>query len=320
MLQQTQVRNVVGATAYDSDGEKIGKVDQLLLDDRTGRPEFVAAHTGLLRRHEALIPVADATLEGDRLLVPYSKHQVKDAPEVTVDDGHLDAAEEARLLAHYGRGGSAPGTHRGGPAGVPAAETTAGAGASVYESDAARRAQGIDEESARDRFGGTNWGAAFFGWLVAIAVAVLLSSIVGAVASAIGATTDVTQDDVQRQAGAVGLAAAIAIVVVLAVAYYAGGYVAGRMSRFDGARQGVAVWLIGLVVTIIAVVLGAVFGDQYNVMDRVSLPRIPVPTDAATWGGIITAVVLVLGTLLAAVVGGLVGHRYHHRVDRATYR
>lgn len=175
-------------------------------------------------------------------------------------------------------------------------------------------------QRAHDEFGGVNIGAAFFGWLVAVAMAVLLSSIVGALAAAVDATTNLTQDDVQREAGAVSLGAAIAVVLVLLVSYYTGGYVAGRMSRFDGGRQGLAVWVIGLVVTLIAVGLGALFGDQYNVMDRVDLPRFPVPTDAATWGGLITAAVIVIGTLLAAMTGGKVGHRYHDKVDRAAYR
>lgn len=193
-------------------------------------------------------------------------------------------------------------------------------GASALGSDAERRARGIDEESAHRQYGGANWGAAFFGWLVAVSSAVLLSSIVGAIAGAVGATNDLSQDQVQREAGAVSLAAAIAVVVVMALAYYAGGYVAGRMSRFDGGRQGVAVWVIGLVVTVLAVIAGAVLGAQYNILDRVDLPRIPVPTDAATVGGIVTALLLVLGTLLAAVAGGKAGRRYHAKVDRATYR
>ncbi len=70
-------------------------------------------------------------------------------------------------------------------------------------------------------------------------------------------------------------------------------------------------------VTIAAVALGAAFGAQYNVLDRVSLPRIPVPTDQMTAGGIITALVILVGTLLMAMAGGGVGRRYHQRVDRA---
>ncbi|QNN51290.1 hypothetical protein [Nocardioides mesophilus] len=175
-------------------------------------------------------------------------------------------------------------------------------------------------DEARDKFGGINTGACFFGWLVAMAVAILLTSILGALVAAIGSNADISQTEAQRSAGTVGLTAGIVLVVVLLLAYYTGGYVAGRMSRFDGAKQGLGVWLIGLVVTIVAVVAGAAFGSQYNILDRVSLPRIPIPTDQLTTGGIITAVVIVLGTLLLAMLGGKVGHRYHDRVDRAAYR
>jgi hypothetical protein len=177
-----------------------------------------------------------------------------------------------------------------------------------------------DHDEARERFGGLNLGAAFFGWLVAIGVAVILTGILGAAVAAAGSSVNISQTEAQRQAGTIGLAAGIVLVAVLVVAYYAGGYVAGRMSRFDGGRQGLGVWVIGLLVTILAVIVGVVFGAQYNILDRVSLPRIPVPTDQVTTGGIVTALVLLLGTLLAAMLGGKVGRRYHHRVDRAGYR
>lgn len=193
-------------------------------------------------------------------------------------------------------------------------------GSSAVGSPAGRRARGIDDDAARDKYGGINWGAAFFGWLVAIAMTVLLSSIIGAVASAVGTANDLSQTQAQREAGAIGLAAAIALVAVMLIAYFTGGYVAGRMSRFDGAKQGVATWVIGLVVTLIAVGVGVLLGSQYNILDRVNLPRIPVPTDTATWAGVITALALVLGTLVAAMLGGKVGHRYHDKVDRAAFR
>ena len=170
-------------------------------------------------------------------------------------------------------------------------------------------------DGAYDKFGGTNVGAGIFGWLVAVAVAVLLTSVVGAVAAAIGDSQNITQSDAERQAGTVGLASAIVLLVVLLIGYYAGGYVAGRMSRFDGGRQGVLVWVIGVLVTVIAVALGWGFGAKYNLLDRVDLPRIPIPHDQLTWGGVLAGVIALVGTLLAAVAGGKVGRHYHDRVD-----
>jgi len=175
-------------------------------------------------------------------------------------------------------------------------------------------------DHAREKFGGMNLGAGFFGWLVAIAMTILLISIVGAILTAVGSSTSVTQSDARKQAGTIGIATAVVLLVILALAYYFGGYVAGRMSRFDGARQGALVWIIGLLVTIVAAVLGAVFGSKYNLLDRVNLPRLPISADEAGTGGIIAAVVILVVTLLAAILGGKVGHHYHTRVDKAARR
>jgi len=175
------------------------------------------------------------------------------------------------------------------------------------------------QAAARDKFGGINWGASFFGWLVAVALAVLLTSIAGAIAAGVDATTQITQSEAERQAGTIGVVAALVLLAVLLIGYYTGGYVAGRMSRFDGARQGLGVWLIGLFVTIVAVVLGAVFCRQYNILDRVDLPRVPFSTDQLGWGTLVTGLVVLVGTLLVAMLGGGVGHRYHNRVDRVVH-
>ncbi len=174
------------------------------------------------------------------------------------------------------------------------------------------------EAARRDEYGGINWGAAFFGWLVAIALTILLTSIFGAIATAVGASNNFDEYDAERSAGTLGIATAIALLVILMIGYYAGGYVAGRMSRFDGGRQGAAVWLVGLIVTVIAVVIGLITSDQYDIFDRVDLPSFPIPTDEATIGGLITLVAVILATLLAAFLGGKAGQRYHRKIDRVT--
>jgi hypothetical protein len=178
----------------------------------------------------------------------------------------------------------------------------------------------VGDARARDRFGGLNLGAAFFGWIVAVGVAVLLVGVVGAILAAVGSSIEVTQSDAEREAGTIGVATAVVILVILAVAYYAGGYVAGRMSRFDGARQGIGVWIIGLVVTIAAVALGAIFGSRYNVLDRVDLPRVPISSDQLSTGTVIAGLAVIAVSLVFAVLGGFLGHRYHDRVDRAAAR
>jgi membrane protease YdiL (CAAX protease family) len=171
----------------------------------------------------------------------------------------------------------------------------------------------------REEFGGINWGAAFFGWLVAVGVAVLLTGILAAAGAAIGLTQPSTASQAQSDAKTLTLVGAIALLVVLALAYYCGGYVAGRMSRFDGARQGIGSWIIGLLVTIAAAVLAVIAGDKYNVVQQANLPRLPVGQETLTTGGAIATAVILLGTLLFAALGGIAGARYHRKVDRAGF-
>jgi MFS family permease len=167
----------------------------------------------------------------------------------------------------------------------------------------------------RDEFGGLNWGAAFFGWLVAVGVATLLTAILSAAGAAIG-LTKTSSSQAADSASTIGIVGGILFLLVLLVAYFAGGYVAGRMSRFDGPRQGVGVWVIGLLVTILLGVAGVLLGAKYNVLSQLNLPRIPVDEGSLTTGGVIALVAVVLGTLLAAVAGGKAGTRYHRKIDK----
>ena len=171
----------------------------------------------------------------------------------------------------------------------------------------------------RDEFGGLNWGAAFFGWLVAIGVATLLTAILSAAGAAIG-LTKTSPSQASSSADTIGIVGGVLLLLVLLVAYYAGGYVAGRMSRFDGPRQGAGVWVIGLLVTVLLGVAGVLLGAKYNVLSQLNLPRIPVDEGSLTAGGAIALVAVVLGTLLAAVLGGKAGTRYHRKIDRVGER
>ena len=175
-------------------------------------------------------------------------------------------------------------------------------------------------ERQRAAFGGMKWGSAFFGWLSATGLAVILLSLATAAGVALGVTAanrGATANQAAANADTIGLTSGIALLVILALAYFAGGYVAGRMARFDGARQGVAVWLVGLLVAIVLAVIGAIAGAQYNVLQQLNLPAIPVDGGTATTAGLIALGVVLLGTLLAAIAGGKTGERYHRKVDRA---
>jgi len=167
----------------------------------------------------------------------------------------------------------------------------------------------------RDEFGGFSWGSAFFGWLVAIGLAALLTALLSAAGTATG-LTQTSASQASQNAETIGIVGGVLVLVVLAIAYYAGGYVAGRMARFDGARQGFGVWVLGLLVTAALAVAGVVLGSKYNVLGQLNLPRIPIDEGALTTGGIIALVAAVLVTLLAAIAGGKVGERFHRKVDR----
>jgi hypothetical protein len=164
----------------------------------------------------------------------------------------------------------------------------------------------------REEFGGVNWGSAFFGWLVAVGLGALLVGLLAAMGAAVG-LTDVSETD------EVGIGGTIFLLAALAAAYYCGGYVAGRMSRFDGARQGMGSWLIGLLVTVILAIAGALLGAEYNVLERLDLPALPVGDSQLASGGALVLALVVLGTLVAAMIGGKAGEHFHRKVDRAGF-
>jgi MFS family permease len=167
----------------------------------------------------------------------------------------------------------------------------------------------------REEHGGLSWGSAFFGWLVAVGMAALLTALLAALGAATGLTST-SPSGAAKQADTIGIVGGILLLIVLMVAYSCGGYVAGRMARFDGPRQGLAVWVLGLLVTIALGVLGALLGSKYNLLQSLNLPRIPVDQGSLTTGGVIALVAIVVGTLIASIAGGKAGTRFHRKVDR----
>src|ERR1043165_5414767 len=98
-MTQGEISNpdaLVGLTAYDRTGEKIGSVERVYLDDRTGNADWVTVKTGLFGMKETFVPLSGATHDSDRLNVRYTKEAVKDAPRVDADQ-HLDEDEKNEL-------------------------------------------------------------------------------------------------------------------------------------------------------------------------------------------------------------------------------
>lgn len=268
-----------GRTVRDRDGAKLGKLTEVFpAGPGGGHGTWGVVRSPLGRRR--MVPLDGAAPDDDRgLQVPVDRSSVRSAPGSA--SGAPDPETETTLHHHYtGRGALAAAQSR-----------------------------------QRERFGGIKVGAAFFGWLVAVGMTVLLAGLAGGIAAGIGTSSQLTPGP--AGAAPVGIIGAVVALVVLLLAYYAGGYVAGRLARFDGARNGFLSWLIGVLVTIAAVVVAAVAGNQYNVFAQVQLPAGPVGPEQLTVAGILTLAVVVLGTLIAAVLGGKAGERFHRRVDQA---
>jgi hypothetical protein len=102
-VNQYDPRQLVDARLVGPGQKRIGKIGKVLLDDRTGTPQWATVRTGLFGRTARFVPLSSARLaqNGD-IEVPYHKDQVKDAPRVKVNNGHIGAAEEASLYRHYG--------------------------------------------------------------------------------------------------------------------------------------------------------------------------------------------------------------------------
>lgn len=161
MLSVDDVLAARSGKAYDSDGDKVGSVGEVYLDDQTGQPAWVTVNTGLFGTSESFVPLEGARVEGDDLHLPYSKAKIKDAPRQDADK-HLDVEQEEALYHYYGLGNSA-GDRRdfdgdrdrdaavGGAAGTAGAAGVAGAAGRDRDFDGDRR----DVTADRDRDGHT---------------------------------------------------------------------------------------------------------------------------------------------------------------------
>jgi hypothetical protein len=170
----------------------------------------------------------------------------------------------------------------------------------------------------QQEFGGRiQWEAVFFGLLAGVGLAASLVAMVPGGLIAAGVTSfseDAAElvDRVMAGGGAIALA-------ILALSYLTGGYVAARMARFDGWRQGLGIWLLSLFMVAAAAITAWIAGGQLDPTESISLPANPVDEGPLSNGAAVIAPVLVLLPLAAGLIGGVLGDHFHRAVDRAGF-
>ena len=169
----------------------------------------------------------------------------------------------------------------------------------------------------RERYGGFYWGTDFIGFAVATFFTIVFLGIIGAAAGGVGyqvgAPLPKLGHAVSSTTQTIGISAAVASLVALFIAYIIGGYTAGRMARFDGAKNGIGVVLWTIIVAVLLGAAGTALGTRFNVASQLHLKL-----NSATWttAGLLALAIALVVMVIGAVLGGVMGERYHRKIDR----
>lgn len=156
---------------------------------------------------------------------------------------------------------------------------------------------------ARSRYGGVDVPAILAGALAGLGTTALLAALLTAAGSQVARIGGVGDDEL-------ALGGLVTAVLVLAVSGLVGGWVAGRVARYDGVRNGL---LTGVVLLLLLAALGAAGG--YAATETTDLPVIDVDRDTMTTAALIGAVVAVAAAMATSAFGGRLGARWHRAVD-----
>jgi hypothetical protein len=161
------------------------------------------------------------------------------------------------------------------------------------------------------------WEAVFFGLLAAIGlaaslVAMVLGGLVAAGVTSFSEDASSLVDHVMTGGGAIPVA-------IVALSYLTGGYVAARMARFDGWRQGLGIWLLSLLMLLAVTIAVWIAGGEIDPTKSISLPSNPIDEGPLSQSGWTILAVAVLVALIFAILGGVLGERFHRAVDRAGF-
>lgn len=124
MATETQTMAAwIGHDLIEEDGSKIGRIENVYVDVDSSRPEWVAVTTGWFGSRMSFVPLDGLESDGEHLISPWSKSQVKDAPTAS-SEGELSREDEDRLYQHYGRSRGTGTTGTPMPSGDERARTT----------------------------------------------------------------------------------------------------------------------------------------------------------------------------------------------------
>ena len=184
-----------------------------------------------------------------------------------------------------------------------------------YRALVERRRRDVHRRERREFGGRIQWEAVFFGLLAAVGlmaslVAMVLGGMVAAGVTDFRETAATLVDHVMTAGGVIPIA-------IIALGFLTGGYVAARMARFDGVRQGLGVWLLSVCVGLAAAITAWIAGGDIDPTKSITLPSNPVDEGPLHSSGWIILAVGVLVPLIFALLGGVLGERFHRAVDDA---
>jgi sporulation protein YlmC with PRC-barrel domain len=113
MITHRNIAEWHGKQLVDSDGDKIGKLEDVYVDVETDEPMFGTVKEGRIGRHLTFVPLGGATIGPDNLQVTVTKDQVKDAPDIETEGEELSQTDESTLYHHYGINYTPPATESG---------------------------------------------------------------------------------------------------------------------------------------------------------------------------------------------------------------
>jgi hypothetical protein len=177
------------------------------------------------------------------------------------------------------------------------------------------------EDRLRDMYGGVDWLASFLGFVFAAVVGALFSLIAGLVLAPLGFSLNLG-----GEIGAAVITGLVLVAVLVFLTYFSGGYVAGRLARFDGGRNGAMLLLWTLAAALLAALAGGIFSNflPAGISDGI---RNFIQNDVlSTIGNLsrlgLVGILIFIGALLVALLGGYLGgrlgSRYHAEIDRTT--